>query len=133
MAQAGLALAEQIEHRQWITFGNWILGTLYLDMLVLPQARASLEHALALAHEVGSWNWIRIVSAFLAPVYLLQQDLAQADSILSAALEPDAAMQTIGHGSSAANLSDERVIPRLWKLRGESLAALHREKKPKRC
>jgi len=153
MAQAGLALAEQIEHRQWITFGNWILGTLYLDLLVLPQARASLEHALALAHEVGSWNWIRIVSAFLAPVYLLQQDLALADSILTAALEPDAAMQTIGQRlvwaaradlalarhnpgqalditdrliASAANLSDERVIPRLWKLRGEALAALHR-------
>src|SRR6266581_2303114 len=95
MAQAGLALAEQIEHRQWITFGNWILGTLYLDLLVLPQARASLEHALALAHEVGSWNWIRIVSAFLARAYLLQNDLAQADSILAAALEADAAMQTI--------------------------------------
>ncbi len=153
MAQAGLALAEQIEHRQWITFGYWILGTLYLDLLVLPQARTSLEHALALAHEVGSWNWIRIVSGFLAPAYLLQQDLAQADSILTAALEPGAAMQTIGQRlvwaaraelalarndpvlalditdrliSSAANLSEERVIPRLWKLRGEALAALHR-------
>jgi tetratricopeptide (TPR) repeat protein len=96
MAQAGLALAEQIEHRQWITFGYWILGTLYLDLLVLPQARTSLEHALALAHEVGSWNWIRIVSGFLAPAYLLQQDLAQTDSILTAALESGAAMQTIG-------------------------------------
>jgi DNA-binding CsgD family transcriptional regulator len=153
MAQAGLALAEQIEHRQWITFGYWILGTLYLDLLVLPQARASLEHALALAHEVGSWNWIRIVSGFLAPAYLLQQDLAKADSILTAAIEPDAAMQTIGQRlvwaaraelalarsepvlalditdrliESAANLSDQRVIPRLWKLRGEALAALHR-------
>jgi len=153
MAQAGLALAEQIEHTQWITFGNWILGTLYLDLLVLPQARASLERALTLAHEVGSWNWIRIVSAFLASAYLLQNDLAQADSILAAALEADAAMQTIGQRlvwaartdlalargdpglalditdrliASAANLSDERVIPRLWKLRGEALAALHR-------
>ncbi len=29
--------------------------------------------------------------------------------------------------ASAANLSDERVIPRLWKLRGEAFAALHRE------
>ncbi len=29
--------------------------------------------------------------------------------------------------ASAANLSGERVIPRLWKLRGEALAALHRE------
>ncbi len=153
MAQAGLALAEQIEHRQWITFGYWILGTLYLDLLVLPEARASLEQALALAHEVGSWNWIRIVSGFLALVLIFQQDLVQAESILTAALEPDAAMQTIGQRlvwaaradlalarhdpglalditdrliASAANLSDEHVIPRLWKLRGEALVALHR-------
>jgi len=120
---------------------------------MLPQAQASLEHALVVAHEVGSWNWIRIVSGFLAPAYLLQQDFTKADSILTAALEPGAAMQTIGQRlvwaaraelslarsdpllalditdrmiASAANLSDRRVIPRLWKLRGEALAALHR-------
>jgi DNA-binding CsgD family transcriptional regulator len=153
MAQAGLTLAEQIEHRQWITFGYWILGTLYLDLLVLPQARASLEHALGLAHEVGSWNWIRIVSGFLARTLILQQDLALTDSILTAALEPGAPMQTIGQRlvwaaraelalarsdpdqalditdqliASAANLSDERVIPHLWKLRGEALVGLGR-------
>ena len=84
---------------------------------------------------------------------ILQQDLTQADSILTAALEADAAMQTIGQRlvwaaraelalarsdpglalditdrliASAANLSEERVIPRLWKLRGEALVALHR-------
>src|SRR5260370_28261254 len=153
MAQAGLALAEQIEHRQWITFGYWILGTLYLQLLVLPQAGASLEHALALAHEVGSWNWIRIVSGFLAPAYLLQQDLAQADSILTAALEPGAAVQTIGQRlvwaaraelalarndpvlalditdrliGPAAHPAEERVSPRPWKRRGGALGPLQR-------
>src|SRR6266480_6120090 len=67
VAQAGLALAEQIEHRQWITFGYWQVGVLYLDLLVLPATLHHLEQALALAlaHEVGSWNWIRIVSGFL--------------------------------------------------------------------
>jgi len=151
VAQAGLALAEQIEHRQWITFGYWQVGVLYLDLLVLPATLHHLEQALALAHEVGSWNWIRIVSGFLAPAYLLQQDLTKADSILTAALEPDAAMQTIGQRlvwyarselaldgrdpgqalditnrliMSAANLSEERIIPHLWKLRGEALARL---------
>jgi DNA-binding CsgD family transcriptional regulator/tellurite resistance protein len=86
-------------------------------------------------------------------VLLLQQDEARADSILTAAIEADAAMQTIGQRlvwaaraelalarndpdlalditdrliASAANLSGEQVIPRLWKLRGEALAALHR-------
>jgi predicted ATPase len=151
VAQEGLAIAEQVEHHEWMTYGHWELGTLYLDLLVLPEARTSLEHALALAHEVGSWNWIRIVSAFLARVLLLQQDFKQAESILTAALEPDAPMQTIGQRlvwaaraelalargdpklalditdrliASAANLSDEHVIPRLWKLRGEALAGL---------
>ena len=153
MAQAGLALAGQIEHRQWITFGYWILGTLYLDLLALPEAQHHLEQALTLAQEVGSWNWMRIVSAFLAQVLIFQHDLTKADSTLAAALEPDAAMQTIGQRlvwaaradlalvrgnpglalditdrliASAANLSDQQVIPRLWKLRGEALAILRR-------
>jgi non-specific serine/threonine protein kinase len=153
VAHDGLILAEEIEHHQWIVYGHWVLGALYLDLLVLPEARHSLERALALAHEVGSLNWIHIVSGSLAQVLLLQQDPALADSILTSALEPDAAMQTIGQRlvwaaraelafarhdpdlaldivdqliASATNLSDECVIPRLWKLRGEALAALHR-------
>ena len=153
LVQASLAISEQIEHRQWIIFGYWEVGVLYLDLLALPEALQRLEQALALAHEVGSWNWIRIVSGFLARAYLLQQDFTKAESILTAALEPDAAMQTIGQRlvwaaradlalargnpvlalditdrliASAANLSEERVIPRLWKLRGEALSALGR-------
>jgi tetratricopeptide (TPR) repeat protein len=125
----------------------------YLDLLALPEARQHLERALALAQEIGSRHWIRVVTGFLARVYLLQQDQASAEAILNAALEPDAAMQTTGQRlvwaaradlalarsdpgmalditerliSSATNLSDERVIPRLWKLRGEALAALGR-------
>ncbi len=149
--QASLALSEQIEHLQWLTAAHWQVGVLYLDLLTLPEAQHHLEQALALAQEVGSWNWMRIVSGFLAQVLILQHDLAKADSILAAALEPSAAMQTIGQRlvwaarvelalarsdpglaldltdrliASAANMSEERVIPRLWKLRGEALAAL---------
>ncbi len=151
VAQAGLALSEQIEHRQWMTFGHWEVGVLYLELLTLPEARQHLEQALALAQEIGSLHWTRVVSGFLARAYLLQEDLTQAESILAAALEPDAAMQTMGQRlvwaaradlalarsdpglalditdrliASAANLSGEHVIPRLWKLRGEALVAL---------
>src|SRR5713226_7933230 len=153
MAQASLALSQQIEHLQWLTAAHWQVGVLYLDLLALPEAQHHLEQALALAQGVGSWNWMRIVSGFLAQVLILQHDLAKADSILAAALEADAAMQTIGQRlvwaarvelalarsdpglalditdrliASAANMSDEHVIPRLWKLRGEALAALQR-------
>ncbi len=154
VARASLALAEQIEHRQWLTAAHWQVGVLSLDLLALPEARQHLEQALALAREVGSWNWLRIVSGFLALAHLLQQDHTSAESILNAALEPGAAMQTIGQRlvwtarsdlalargepglalsitdrliASATNLSYEHVIPRLWKQRGEALAALHRE------
>jgi len=148
-----LQIAEEIEHRQWMTFGHYELGVLYLELLALPEARQHLEQALALAQETGSRHWIRVVTGFLARIYLLQQDQTSAEAVLTAALEADAAMQTIGQRlvwatraelalargdpgqalditerliASAANLSDEHVIPRLWKLRGEALAALGR-------
>jgi tetratricopeptide (TPR) repeat protein len=156
VVQAGLALAEQIEHRQWMTFGHWEIGVLYLELLALPEAQQHLEQALAMAQEIGSRHWIRIVTGFLARVYLLHQNQTSAEAILTAALELDAAMQTIGQRlvwaaradlalarndsvlalditerliASAANLSDECVIPRLWKLRGEAMAALDRREK----
>ncbi len=152
-ARASLALAEQIEHRQWLAGAHWQVGALYLDLLALPEAQQHLEQALALAREVGSWNWIRIVSGFLASAYLLRQDQTSAEAVVADALEADAAMQTIGQRlvwaaradlalargdpalaleitekliASATNLSNEYVIPRLWKQRGEALAALHR-------
>jgi DNA-binding CsgD family transcriptional regulator len=151
MAQQGLAIAEEIEHRQWMAAGHRALGALYLDLLALSEAKPHLEQALALAQEVGSWNWIRIVSGFLAPLYLLQHDQASADSLLKAALPPDAAMQTLGQRlvwaaradlalaradphlalhitdqllASAIGLSSESSIPRLAKLRGEALTKL---------
>ena len=154
-ARASLALASQIEHRQWLTAAHWQVGTLLLDLLALPEAQHHLEQALRLSREVGSWNWIRIVSGFLALAHLLQQDHTSAESILNAALEPDAAMQTIGQRlvwtaradlalargepglalsitdrliASATNLSHESVIPRLWKQRGQAQASLHRER-----
>jgi DNA-binding CsgD family transcriptional regulator/tetratricopeptide (TPR) repeat protein len=150
VAQEGLRIAEAIEHHQWMTLGNCLLGALSLDLLDLKASQQFFGQALVQAQAIGSWNWIRTVSAFLAQALLLQQDRAQADSILTAALEDGAAMQTIGQRlvwaaradlalargdpalalditdrliASATNLSDEQVIPRLWKLRGETLAA----------
>jgi len=154
VAQRGLDITEDIEHRQWMTAGHSALGELYLDLLVLPTAQQHLEQALVLAQEIGSRFWTRIVSEFLALVSLAQHDVTRAESLLNAALGPDDPTQTIGQRivwaaradlalargdpglalditdrliTSAANMSEERVIPRLWKLRGEALVALHRE------
>ncbi len=154
VAQRGLAIAEEIEHRQWMTAGHRTLGALYLDLLALSEAKPHLEQALALAQEIGSRHWTRIASGFLALVSVAQHDVTRAESLLNTALGPDDPAQTIGQRlvwyaraelalarndpslalhitdqllASAANLSEERVIPRLWKLRGEALVALHRE------
>src|SRR5947209_20213986 len=154
LAQRGLAIAEDIEHRQWMAAGHRALGALYLDLLVLPTAQQHLEQALALAQETGSRFWTRIVSEFLALVSLAQHDVTRAESLLNAALGPDDPAQTVGQRlvwyartelalarndpplalhiadqlvASTANISEERVIPRLSKLRGEALVALHRE------
>jgi DNA-binding CsgD family transcriptional regulator len=151
VAQRGLAIAEEIEHRQWMTAGHRALGALYLDLLALSEAQQHLEQALALAQEVGSRYWTRIASGFLALVSLAQHDVTRAESLLNAALGPADPTQTVGQRlvwyaraelalarndpslalhitdqllASAVGLSSESSIPHLSKLRGEALIKL---------
>jgi DNA-binding CsgD family transcriptional regulator len=153
MGETALAVAEDIEHRQWVGGAHAALGMLYLDLLALNAARPHLEEALALARAVGSRVWVGLTSAYLALVYGAQGKLEPAEAILDEVLGSDAPMQTQGQRlcwyargevalrrgkaetalsiaegliASAANLTAETVIPHLWKLRGEALAALHR-------
>jgi tetratricopeptide (TPR) repeat protein len=147
-----LQMARVAEDRQ----GEW---QALMDLGFLWAARdyaqtgALYQQSLALAREIGSWNWIRIVSGFLARLLLLQGDLTRAESLLNSALAHDAPSQTIGQRivwdaraalalagnnpalaldivdrliATAANLSGEQVIPHLWKARGDALAALGR-------
>src|SRR5207247_10238129 len=86
VAQRGLAIAEEIEHRQWMTAGHRTLGALYLDLLALSEAQQHLEQALALAQEIGSRVWTRIVPGFLALVSLAQHDVTRAEALLTGAL-----------------------------------------------
>ncbi|HKF39320.1 MAG TPA: BTAD domain-containing putative transcriptional regulator, partial [Ktedonobacteraceae bacterium] len=151
-AQQGLAIAEAIEHRQWMTAAHCALGALYRDLLIPSMALQHLEQALALARETSSWHWIRTATGYLASTYILQGGLEQAESILKSALDPSTPAQTLGQrlawfaqaelalarGNpvltlqvadqltvSAANISGTRIIPRLWKLRGEALTLLN--------
>lgn len=156
MAQASLAIAEEIQHQQWLTAANGILGMLYLDLLALPQATMHLERALALAHAIGSLHWIRVTSSWLVMALTSQKEFARAESVLGAAIPSDAPMDSVGkrqcwlaraelslargdakravaiaealiasaYSESHAPLSaNERIIPHLWKLRGDALAA----------
>ena len=151
-AQASLAIAAEIGHRQWLAAAHCTLGELYLDLLAPVEARQYLEQALALAHEVGSMLWVHFATAFLAQTYLLQNEPEPAEAVLDTARGFDTHAQTLGQRlcwcaraelalarddpaqalqivdrliASAANLNGGHVIPRLWKLRGEALAALH--------
>ncbi len=152
VAQRGLAIAEDIEHRQWMTAGHWTLGVLYLDLLAFSEAQQHLEQALALAQEIGSRFWVRVAFGFLALVSLAQHDVRRAESLLNAALGPDEPARTIGqrivwyaraelalaHNDPqlalritdqlfvSVGVSNEASIPHLTKLRGEALIRLKR-------
>lgn len=152
-ARAGLDVAEDIQHRQWMTGAYCALGALYLDLLALSEARQHLEQALALATEVGSRHWFRTATGHLACVYILQDDLALAEQVLDDALGADTPYQTIGQRmawcargelalaagddglasriadqliATASNLTPEHRIPWVGKLRGAALTALGR-------
>jgi DNA-binding CsgD family transcriptional regulator len=153
LAHDGLHIAEEIEHRQWMTAEHLALGALYLDLLELTTARRHLEQTLALAQEIGSLYWIRNASALLASVCIGLKDLAQAEALLTAAPASDAPPQTLAQRliwyaraqlalaqgepyrtlaiteqmfASAAHVVGEQSIPHLAHLRGEALTMLNR-------
>jgi ATP/maltotriose-dependent transcriptional regulator MalT len=150
--EQSLRIAEELEHRQWMVAAHWATGTLYLDLLSLPIAQHHLKKALQLSHEIGSRHWINTTAGSLASACILQGELVQAEAILNAEFGADAHVQTIGQrlawcaraelalargdpdqtlqithrlDISAANISAQQSIPRLSKLRGEALVALH--------
>ena len=151
LANLSLEIAEETEHRQWITAANRTLGSIYLDLLAPARAVGHLQRALDLAQDIGSLHWIRTTAGGLAMAYILQDDLAEAQTVLDAAINSDAAMDSVGKRScwlayaqlalsrgdapralqfadelirSAVDSDGSRVIPRLWKLRGDALLIL---------
>jgi predicted ATPase/DNA-binding NarL/FixJ family response regulator len=153
-AQQCIAIATEIEHRHWAMAGHWTLGAMYLDLLWLPGARRELEQALELAKTTGHQFSIRMASSFLAETCIVQGDLARAQTVLDAALEADAPMQTLAARriwaararyaltdgmpeqalrivdaliASAPSRQADRAIPHLWYLRALALMALGRK------
>ncbi len=154
-AQAALNISEEIEHRKWLIVAHRILGALYLDLLALPEAQRHLEKGLELAQGVGALYSIRVTAALLGKVYVAERDYARAVSVLDAALSAEAPAQTLPQrliwcaraelalarddGEAALRIVDrlilpaanaevgqDAVIPTLWLLRGQALAALGR-------
>ena len=153
-AQRSLEIVEETEHRQWMTASSCVLGALYGDLLELSTAQKYFERALMLAREIGSLFWTRIATGYLASNCLALHDLAQAEMVLKAALDPHTPAQTMAQRlmwcaqvelllaqgnpvqaleitdqliASAANVARGGKILRVSKLRGEVLAALGRK------
>jgi tetratricopeptide (TPR) repeat protein len=152
-AELALQISEEIEHDQWKIATHCVLGALYLDMLALPQSRQELEKALKLAQAIGSSVWIGTAAGYLASTCILQSDLPRAEKVLAAVLTGDTPTQTqmqrlcwcaraelelaLDRPESAQMIIERLIaaepnktpggtIPRLWKLRGETLCALQR-------
>ncbi len=151
----GLTTAREIQHRQWMCGSSATLGVIYCDLFALDEAESHLEEALSLAHEVSSANWINQSSGNLAAVQVYRGKLEGAEATLKAVLSEDTPAQTPGQRlcwqaraelaiaqndprkalaianrlvETAANLTPDLVITRLWKLRAEALIAMGQSK-----
>jgi DNA-binding CsgD family transcriptional regulator/tetratricopeptide (TPR) repeat protein len=153
LVREALTIAEEIEHRQWMTHSYCALGALHLDLLDLTKAQQYLEQALALAQQISSSHWIHCATGYLASTYVLQHEHTKAEVALDAVLAPVMELEALGQRlawcaraelalarnephlalqivealmASAAPPEHHKgqVIPRLWRLRGEALAAL---------
>ena len=151
----GLALAEQIEHQQWMVSNGFALGGLCLEFLDFAGARARFEMALATARAIHSPFVISMGTAFLALEHTATGDHAGAEALLSGVVHIGTPMETIGQrmawfalahlelargkpaealeiadrlALSTRNIDVEglRAVPYLAHLKGEALAALHR-------
>lgn len=143
-----LALAHEIDHRQWLSAGTMVRGRVHADILDPESARGDLENALALAKEVGSTHWMRTSSGLLGSTYIALGDLTRAEQILDAALPDGTPARTLGQRQSwaarvelalarknpaqalewmdlllrdASNLTPDTVIPHLWCLRARAM------------
>lgn len=152
-ARSAMEISEEIGHDQWTIGAHFALGSLYLDLMALPQARQELEQAFSLAQDLGSSVWIGSVTGSLATICILQKDLPRAEGILDVVLSGNTSCQTqmqracwcaraelaMARGepeialsilerliASDPNITPTAAIPRLWKLQGEVLATLKR-------
>jgi DNA-binding NarL/FixJ family response regulator len=155
MMQQALAVAQEIEHRQWMCVAHRDLGVLHLDLLALPAAQQHLTQAQKLAKELNSVYLLRTVTARLVTLRLMEENVSDAAALLVAELDPHLPLQTLGQrrlwqaqadvalarhdphqalqiadrlAAAAANLESSAVgqIPTLVFLRGRALAALRR-------
>jgi DNA-binding CsgD family transcriptional regulator/tetratricopeptide (TPR) repeat protein len=153
LADAGMALAERIGHRQWTVSGHVTLGHIHADLFDMGPARRHLESALAQAHAINSPYWVRTSAAGLGSLLVEAGDLDAAAFVLESAIDatrvadslsqrhcqlawsqlqnargaPDRALRVIEQlFASTPNVAGPRSLPSLAFVRGDALAALGR-------
>jgi DNA-binding NarL/FixJ family response regulator len=150
LLREALAIAEEIEHRQWMAQAHLGLGGVHADLLAPATARAHFAHMLALGRALRSPLWTTIAAGRLASVLITERELDAAQEAL-AEFDASSPMQTPGQRllwcaraelalarddpaaaleilsrlyRTTVNLSSESDIPRLAQLKAQALAAL---------
>lgn len=143
-----VALAEELEHQQWIAMGRLVLGAGYFGLLALPLAQAELERSRATAVSSGSAIFEQQAAALLGRVLVEQGDLAAAEATLKGYLgdegPPPHGMRRMiwlswahlrlarGEADTALQVVDQLlgtqrvVIPEVWLTRAAALALVER-------
>jgi len=146
------AIAEEIEHRQWMVQSRLVLACLHGNLLAWPLARGYAERAREVARQIGSPFWLRATTGGLASILVQDGNLVAAGSLLAAmgpeiprrsqaqrgvwaaraelalaAGDPETALAIADDlYAAAANLTSEAEIPRLARLKAEALVGLGR-------
>ncbi|HYF62214.1 MAG TPA: adenylate/guanylate cyclase domain-containing protein [Herpetosiphonaceae bacterium] len=154
MLAEGLAIAEEIDHHQWLTACHIGYGALCLAALAYEQAWHHLELALRLAEQLGSTYWIRVATTALADAAIGQGRYDEAQRMIAAcdsdAQAPAHSIAQRGLRCAWAKLALARgdadrtlaliqdlidtepnqipggVIPALWLMRAQALGLLGR-------
>src|SRR5262249_18081557 len=106
VGEVARAIAEEIDHREWLVGAPCAVGALHLDLLNLAVAWELGESAFVMAQEIRSSNWIRLGASVLAATYLQDGDLARAEAVLDRAIGEETPLDTLGQR-------------RCWCVRGE--------------
>ncbi len=152
-ATAGLRIAEDIGHKQWIVGGQFTLGQIYVLLLAPGLAIEQLAPAFALANEVRSKWWIGNVGAHLALAYMLSGDRSRAHEVMDRSRDGDGPPESLperrcvmaaaqlaladGQPADALRIADELITtvpgvpqpsgtPRLHHIKGDALIAMRR-------
>ena len=152
-ATAGMRMAEEIGHKQWMVCGHIALGRIHADLGEISPARRHLTSALGQARAIASPLWIDFSTAALVlflvdvgeretaaelidrtriesrPAVSTMQRLCHMAwaQLLTACNEPERALRVVDDLiDTAPNASGSRSLPWLALTRGKALAALGR-------